>query len=303
MPGVVERHAVVDRAGWAAANIGTFRDLVARLEGSLIADRPADPGFGASFAALANRFITTRQIGFLLGYLGTRVLGQYDVALLSAEARPGRLLFVEENIRGLARQLDVPLADLRTWIALHEATHAFEFEAHAWLRPYLRDRLERQLAGFLEGARAFRVGGLAEVARTWARPNGDLASAFLAPAQRQALRETQVVMSLLEGFSDWVMDDVGADLLADVTGHPGPLRGTPSGAAARPRPHHGPADRARPQARAVPAWRALRLGHRGHRRPVGARPPLVGARMPSRPTPSWTTRPPGPGAMLTRPLA
>ncbi len=60
-------------------------------------------------------------------------------------------------------------------------------------------------------------GGLAEVARTWARPNGDLASAFLAPAQRQALREIQVVMSLLEGFSDWVMDDIGADLLADVT--------------------------------------------------------------------------------------
>ena len=217
LPGVVERHAVVDRAGWAAANIGTFRDLVARLEGSLLADRPADPGVGASFAALANRLVITRQIGFLLGFLGTRVLGQYDVALLSAEARPGRLLFVEENIRGLARQLDVPLADMRTWIALHEATHAFEFEAHAWLRPYLRDRLERQLAGFLEGARAFRVGGLAEVARTWARPNGDLASAFLGPAQRQALREVQVVMSLLEGFSDWVMDDIGADLLADVT--------------------------------------------------------------------------------------
>ncbi|HEY8199479.1 MAG TPA: zinc-dependent metalloprotease [Candidatus Limnocylindrales bacterium] len=217
LPGVVERHAVVDRAGWAAANIGTFRDLVARLESSLLGDRPADPTFGASFAALANRVIITRQIGFMLGFLGTRVLGQYDVALLSAEARPGRLLFVEENIRGLARQLDVPLADMRTWIALHEATHAFEFEAHAWLRPYLRDRLERQLAGFLEGARAFRVGGLAEVARTWARPNGDLASAFLAPAQRQALREVQVVMSLLEGFSDWVMDDIGADLLADVT--------------------------------------------------------------------------------------
>ena len=27
----------------------------------------------------------------------------------------------------------------RTWIALHETTHAFEFEAHPWLRPYLAD--------------------------------------------------------------------------------------------------------------------------------------------------------------------
>ncbi len=197
--------------------MGIFRDLVARLEDSLLGSRPADPGAGASFAGLANRLIVTRQIGFMLGFLGTRVLGQYDVALLSAEARPGRLLFVEENIRGLARQLDVPLADMRTWIALHEATHAYEFEAHAWLRPYLRERLERQLAGFLEGAKAFRVGGLREVARAWGRPDGDLASAFLAPEQRRALREMQVVMSLLEGFSDWVMDDVGTDLLPDVT--------------------------------------------------------------------------------------
>jgi len=218
LPGVVERHAVVDRAGWAAANIDIFRDLVGRLEDVLMGSRPADPGAGASFAGLANRLIVTRQIGFMLAFLGTRVLGQYDIALLSAEARPGRLLFVEENIRGLARQLDVPLADMRTWIALHEATHAYEFEAHAWLRPYLRERLERQLAGFLEGARAFRIGGLREVVRAWARPKGDLASAFLAPEQRLALREVQVVMSLLEGFSDWVMDDVGTDLLPDVTG-------------------------------------------------------------------------------------
>jgi uncharacterized protein (DUF2342 family) len=42
----------------------------------------------------------------------------------------------------------VPLDPFRTWIALHETTHAFEFEAHPWLRPYLAERLERQLALF-----------------------------------------------------------------------------------------------------------------------------------------------------------
>ena len=55
--------------------------------------------------ALANRWVTNRQLGFLLGFMGTRVLGQYDLALLSAEAAPGRLLFVEENIRATARAL------------------------------------------------------------------------------------------------------------------------------------------------------------------------------------------------------
>ncbi len=61
---------------------------------------------------------------------------------------PGRLLFVEENIRATARALGVPLGPFRTWIALHETTHAFEFEAHPWLRPYLAERLERQLTLF-----------------------------------------------------------------------------------------------------------------------------------------------------------
>jgi coenzyme F420 biosynthesis associated uncharacterized protein len=34
--------------------------------------------------------------------------------------------------------------------------------------------------------------------------------------QRTLFRETQAVMSLLEGFSDYVMDEVGKDLVPDV---------------------------------------------------------------------------------------
>jgi coenzyme F420 biosynthesis associated uncharacterized protein len=218
LPGVVERHAVVDRAAWARANIGTFQGLIGKLEQHFLDDlRSSRPSLSSSLAALANRFLTTQQVGFLLGYLGSRVLGQYDVALLSAEAAPGRLLFVEENIRQAARALDVPLEDFRTWICLHETTHAFEFEAHPWLRPYLAERLERQLAAFVDEAKAFRTEGLVEVLRRWRHPGGEhLLSGFLSPEQRRLLRETQLVMSLLEGFSDWVMDEVGGQLLPDV---------------------------------------------------------------------------------------
>ena len=38
----------------------------------------------------------------------------------------------------------------------------------------------------------------------------------MSPEQRELLRETQLVMSLLEGFSDWVMDEVGAEVLPNV---------------------------------------------------------------------------------------
>ena len=54
---------------------------------------PVGGGLAKATMALANRWITTRQLGFLLGFLGQRVLGQYDIALLSAEAhaRPAAL--------------------------------------------------------------------------------------------------------------------------------------------------------------------------------------------------------------------
>ncbi len=217
LPGVVERHAVVDRAGWARANMGTIQALVGHLEDHL--GLVARQGLGAAMAVSANRFLTTRQIGFLLGFLGTRVLGQYDIALLSAEEAPGRLLFVEENIRATASALGVPVDQFRTWIALHEATHAFELEAHPWLRPYLRERLERQIALFLGETRSLQAGGLRGLARRLrtAASEGSI-TGFMSPEQRGLLRETQLVMSLLEGFSDWVMDDVGEQVLPNVKG-------------------------------------------------------------------------------------
>jgi coenzyme F420 biosynthesis associated uncharacterized protein len=39
---------------------------------------------------------------------------------------------------------------------------------------------------------------------------------LMGPGQRTLFRETQAVMSLLEGFSDYVMDEVGRDLVPDV---------------------------------------------------------------------------------------
>ena len=151
--------------------------------------------------------------------MGQRVLGQYDLALLSAETTPGRLLFVEENIRQTAKTLDLPLDSFRTWIALHETTHAYEFEAHPWLRPYLASRLERQLAGFSRDASNLGRDALKRFGEAL-RGNSDGSrhwmERLMSPEQRQLFRETQVVMSLLEGFSDYVMDDVGREIVPDV---------------------------------------------------------------------------------------
>jgi len=219
LPGVVERAGVVDRAGWVRANTSSFASLIGKLEADLLDQVvPVGGGLAKATLALANRWITTRQLGFLLAFLGQRVLGQYDLALLSAEQAPGRLLFVEENIRGTARAIGVPIGPFRTWIALHETTHAFEFEAHPWLRPYIASRLERQLALF--GGDVQRMGrealrGLGRAIR--GESGGEhWMEHLMGDEQRRLFRETQAVMSLLEGFSDYVMDEVGRELVPDV---------------------------------------------------------------------------------------
>lgn len=219
LPGVVGRAGVVDRAGWIRANTASFAVLISKIEGTLLDQvLPPGGGLGQAAMALAHRWVTTRQIGFMLGFLATRVLGQYDLALLSAESTPGQLLFVEENIRQTAASLGVPLDDFRTWIALHETTHAFEFEAHPWLRPYLAERLERQLAAFSSGTKDLAP----EMVRRLGRSLRGEASGehwmerLMSDEQRRLFRETQTVMSLLEGFSDYVMDEVGRELVPDV---------------------------------------------------------------------------------------
>jgi coenzyme F420 biosynthesis associated uncharacterized protein len=219
LPGVVERAGVVDRAGWVRANTGSFASLMSKLERDLLDEvMPSGGGLAKATMALANRWLTTRQLGFLLGFMGTRVLGQYDLALLSAEVAPGRLLFVEENIRATAKVLGVPIGPFRTWIALHETTHAFEFEAHPWLRPYLADRLERQLTLFGKDAKGLGRQALRGLGRSLRGESGGehWIERLMGPEQKALFRETQAVMSLLEGFSDYVMDEVGRDLVPGV---------------------------------------------------------------------------------------
>jgi coenzyme F420 biosynthesis associated uncharacterized protein len=217
LPGIVERVAVIERAGWVRANLATFAGLFGRLEGELLDQLvPPGAGLGKASLALANRWITTRQFGLLLGFMGQRVLGQYDIALLSAEAEPGQLLFVEENIRSTAHAIGVPLDPFRTWIALHETTHAFEFEAHPWLRPYLAERLEGQLAGLSRSAADLPRDASRALGRALRGGDGHWLERLMSAEQRRLFRETQTVMSLLEGFSDHVMDRVGRDLVPGV---------------------------------------------------------------------------------------
>jgi coenzyme F420 biosynthesis associated uncharacterized protein len=219
LPGVVDRCGVVDRETWVAANVATFAQLIGKIEADLLDQAiPRGAGLIKATMAIANRAVTTRQFGYLLSFLGQRVLGQYDLAILSAGSTPGKLLFVDENIRRAATLLDLPLDPFRTWIALHETTHAFEFEAHPWLRPYLAGRLEEQLTSLSASVSLLNRDALVRLGRALrGNASGEhWMEGLMTNEQRRGFREIQAVMSLLEGFGDYVMDEVGHDLVPGV---------------------------------------------------------------------------------------
>jgi coenzyme F420 biosynthesis associated uncharacterized protein len=209
LPEALETPAVVDRLQWVDLNVATFRTLFDRVEHVLLASQEGPDTAGRAMSRWVNRALGNQQLGFMLAFLGRKVLGQYDVSLLAAGPARGRLHFVEPNIVATAATMRVPRDEFRTFIALHEATHAFEFEAHAWLRPYFADLvaetvelLASESGGLMERLREAMTGG-----------DGHWLERIMTPRQRETFNKTQALMSLLEGYSNHVMNAAGARIL------------------------------------------------------------------------------------------
>jgi coenzyme F420 biosynthesis associated uncharacterized protein len=212
---------VLDRPGWIRANVRNFRYLLQPVEDfyseSLDRSRLGPP----MVFQQAARMMLSSQIGVLVGYLSRRVLGQYDVALLAEESlEGGKLYFVEPNLRQVEDTLGVPPDELRRWIALHEATHAHEFELYPWVRTYLNTSLRQYLKLLIDDMRG-RGGDigdstlLALVNRfvTNLRQGHNVINALMTPQQRELMSRLQALMSLAEGYSNHVMNHVGKELL------------------------------------------------------------------------------------------
>ncbi|MCL4545584.1 MAG: zinc-dependent metalloprotease [Chloroflexi bacterium] len=224
LPEPLKQVYVFDRRQWLEANIANFMILFAPVEQAY---REASQKLTARsltpFVSLGGSFLLSTQLGLLLGYLARRVLGQYDLALLGREPlTAGRLYFVEENIAATEHALHLPGDQFRLWIALHEATHAFEFEAHPWLASYLNQRVEEHMQLIvqqLEHLPLFPdVDGVVRVLQRAAQRlagGGHWVELFLDDRQQALFRQLQGLMSLMEGYSNHVMDVIGVKLLPD----------------------------------------------------------------------------------------
>jgi coenzyme F420 biosynthesis associated uncharacterized protein len=209
LPEALETPAVVDRVEWIDLNIATFQTLFGRVE-EIVRDQQTGPDTaGRAISRWVNRSVGNQQIAFLLAFLARKVLGQYDVSLLAAGPPRGRLHFVEPNIVGTAAALRIPRDDFRTFIALHEATHAFEFEAHPWLRPHFAELV----ADAIEQLAAESGGLMGRLREAMSGGPGHWLERIMTPRQLAAFQRTQALMSLLEGYSNHVMNEAGARLL------------------------------------------------------------------------------------------
>ncbi|MFC9456788.1 zinc-dependent metalloprotease [Streptomyces sp. NPDC056983] len=222
---------VVDRPGWVRANVAGFRELLKPLLDKMEERRGFGPG-GAVLGAVGGK-VTGVELGMLLSFLSSRVLGQYETfapATRDLPAAPnggGRLLLVAPNIVHVERELDVDPHDFRLWVCLHEETHRTQFTAVPWLRDHLEGEIQSFLAEtdvdpmtFLERIRE------AAQSLAGARPEGEqgegdeggrsLVELVQSPAQREILARLTAVMSLLEGHADFVMDGVGPAVVPSV---------------------------------------------------------------------------------------
>ncbi|MFJ5775111.1 zinc-dependent metalloprotease [Streptomyces sp. NPDC093094] len=219
---------VVDRPGWVKANVAGFREILRPLLDKMQERRSDSPG-GAVLGAVGGK-VTGVELGMLLSFLASRVLGQYETFapatrdLPAGENGGGRLLLVAPNIVHVERELDVEPHDFRLWVCLHEETHRTQFTAVPWLR----DHLEGEIQAFLAetdvdpGTVLERIRDAAQ-SLAGGRPEGEeddggrsLVELVQTPAQREVLARLTAVMSLLEGHADYVMDGVGPDVVGSV---------------------------------------------------------------------------------------
>jgi coenzyme F420 biosynthesis associated uncharacterized protein len=209
---------VVDRPRWIQANLDGFRQILLPLNAKVIERmKQSNP----TMANLGPR-ITGVEVGALLSYLSSKVLGQFDPFFpgSNSAAPGGRLLLVAPNIVAIERELDVDPADFRLWVCLHEETHRVQFTAVPWLRGYLNSQIAQIvdsteldptiIAQMLREAIKRVIDGLSR------NEEVSIIDLVQTPAQRETVDRVTAVMSLLEGHADVVMDSVGPEVIPTV---------------------------------------------------------------------------------------
>ena len=215
----------VRRAGWVNSNTESLRavmepaaqrmaDALGRAGDSEVAsDEPA--GLGAMLAQMGP-ILQGTQIGSVLGSLAHHVMGQYDIAV--PRGSDAALLFVVSNIAAFEKDWSLDPTEFRTFLAIHEVAHRFEFA-----RPWTTERFARLVDDYLSGMTIDLEGVQSRLASLDPSDPGSMEKALggqtlfgpvMDDEQRLKLARIQAFMAAAEGYGDHVTHGVGSQLLA-----------------------------------------------------------------------------------------
>ncbi|HLT70597.1 MAG TPA: zinc-dependent metalloprotease [Acidimicrobiales bacterium] len=208
------RARVVDRGDWVRANLASFGRLLRPLTDRM-AERLEDRRGPGALLAGASRKTAAVEIGAVLGWMATRVLGQYDLLIIEDEDPDDQdiVYYVGPNVLALEKRFGFPPREFRLWLALHEVTHRAQFTGIPWLREHFLSLVNKTLEAVDPDPRRF-LDALSRVVKDLRAGNnpldeGGLATLLASPDQRDLFGRIGGMMSLLEGHGDVTMDRAG----------------------------------------------------------------------------------------------
>jgi coenzyme F420 biosynthesis associated uncharacterized protein len=225
-PSDIPKVEAVRRGQWVQANIEGLRaflepaaakigDAIATTQREAVPEQ-AQAGVAQVLGQLSPLLLGA-QVGTVLGTLAQQVLGQYDIAVPRPDGA-GALLFVVPNIVRFEQEWSLDPTDFRTWIAIHEVTHRFEF-ARPWALTRFRELIDdftstltldvEELQQRLASLDPSNPEGMQEMLAG----QDSLFGAVMDDEQRLKLRRIQAFMTASEGYGDHVMHALGAQML------------------------------------------------------------------------------------------
>ncbi|BCB86971.1 zinc-dependent metalloprotease [Phytohabitans suffuscus] len=180
----------------ARAQLGPMQSMVTTLGGAL---------FGG-------------QLGQALGSLAAEVLSAGDIGLPLGPA--GTAALVPANIKVYGEGLELPLDEVRLYVALREAAHQRLFQHVPWLRGHVLTAVETYAAGITVNREAIEEAmGRIDPTNPESMQAIALEGIFTpedSPAQKAALARLETALALVEGWVCHVVDEASGDRLPNV---------------------------------------------------------------------------------------
>ncbi|MEI8239430.1 MAG: zinc-dependent metalloprotease, partial [Actinomycetota bacterium] len=166
--------------------------------------------------AAVTRQIAGAEVGALLGWMSTRVLGQYDI-LVGRGGRDDTVFLVAPNLASIEHRYGFDPGEFRTWVLLHELTHRAQFNGVPWMRDHFGGLVEQSL-GFAEPDLNAFTDAVKSALRNRRETgqhvrDGGVLGLMAPPEQRAVMAKIGGLMSLLEGHGDITMTRAAGPLV------------------------------------------------------------------------------------------